>query len=65
MIDSEGYYTYEGIHCASQCSLARSGKMCQCRYDRLYERQTMEHPGTGVPKIKAESDLTLVIGVSK
>lgn len=58
MID-ERYFTYEGKHCYNECSLAQAGKMCQCQYDRLYERYAFEHPQLDMPKV-AIGELSII-----
>lgn len=38
-------WSYVGKHCFQACQLSRKGQMCQCKFDRKYERQCMEDPG--------------------
>jgi hypothetical protein len=38
-------WSYVGKHCFQACTLSRAGKMCQCKFDRKYERNTIENPG--------------------
>lgn len=37
-------WNYHGLHCAKLCATARAGKMCQCRFDRRYERIKKREP---------------------
>ena len=48
---NEDFFVYEGKHCYGYCDLAKQGLMCQCMYDRVYEANCLEHPGTRLPKI--------------
>lgn len=32
-------WSYRNQHCAKQCLLSRTGKMCQCKFDRRYENE--------------------------
>lgn len=44
-------FHYQGKHCFAPCAASRQMKMCQCRFDRRYERQCMEHPGDVTPAV--------------
>jgi hypothetical protein len=53
------YFRYVGQHCSKPCLISQSGKICQCKYDRKYERQSFERPDLDPPKIKIPSDAEL------
>lgn len=48
-------WSYVGKHCHGACTLSRKGQMCQCKFDRNYERQCMENPGGVKPFSKLDN----------
>ena len=52
-------WSYVGKHCHQPCLRSRKGEMCQCKFDRKYERQTIENPG-GRKKVSLEAVLKRV-----
>lgn len=49
-------YGYVGKHCFAPCNLSRAGKTCQCKFDRMYERQSFEKPGADPLKINIPAE---------
>lgn len=49
-------FHYQGKHCFQACQASMNGKMCQCKFDRRYERQCFEEPGKVTPAVVADKN---------